>query len=835
MGTAEAPSGVGELLRGLRREAGLTQEELAEAAGLSVRALRDVERGVVATPQKETVRRLADALGLVGPVRDGFEAAARGRAVAGGVASATRTLPRDIASFTGRQGELEQLVEAAAGAGGVIDIHAIDGMAGVGKTALAVHVAHRVADRFPDGQIFLPLHGHTPGQEPVDPEDALASLLLTAGVPAGRVPVGVEARTALWRDRLAGKRMLLILDDAVGSDQVLPLLPGVGGSLVLVTSRRILSALDEATPVSLDTLPVEEAASLFVRLAGRRDLSADDPGVAEIIRLCGYLPLAIGMVARQLRHHRAWTVAGRAAELAAAVDRLELMVTENLSVAAAFDLSYENLDADQQRLFRRLALHPGPEADACTAAALDGTTPDEARRGLEALYDQNLLTESEPGRYRMHDLIREHARALAVRDDPPADRERAVDQLLDYYQHTAARAEALIARQTRPGPAAAPGAITVAGPAPADGEEAWAWLRTEKAGLLACLDHAVGAGLHARVVALTAGLAELLRRDCPWGEAIGRHQAAIEAARRLDDRFGEASALHDVGIMWRLSGDYPAAVRGLEQSLGIYRDLGDGLGQANALYRLGDVWRLSGDYPAAVRGLEQALGIYRDLGDRLGQANALWGLGTVWRLTGDRPTAARALEQSLGIYRDLGDRLGQANAFWSLGVVWRLTGDYPAAIHAQEQALGIFREIGDGLGQANALLFLGIVRTLTGEYPAAALALEQALGIYRDIGAKFGQANALNETGNLHRATGDLTQAEACHRQALDLARAVASPYVEADSLAGLGRCAQAAGDIPRAAALLRQALEIFRRIGSAEADEVARDLAALGEPVPPA
>ena len=273
---------------------------------------------------------------------------------------------------------------AAAGAGGVVGIHAIGGMAGVGKTALAVHAAHRLAGRFPAGQIFLPLHGHTPGQQPVDPADALASLLLTAGVPAGQIPPGLEARMALWRDRLAGQQLLLILDDAASSEQVRPLLPGAGGSLVLVTSRRHLSALEDATAISLDTLPPEEAAGLLVRLAGRSGLSPADPAVDEITRLCGYLPLAIGMVARQLHHHPAWSAAGRAAELAAAVDRLELMATENLSVAAAFNLSYADLTGDQQRLFRRLGLHPGADIDAYAAAALDGTGLAAARRGLEA-------------------------------------------------------------------------------------------------------------------------------------------------------------------------------------------------------------------------------------------------------------------------------------------------------------------------------------------------------------------------------------------------------------------------------------------------------------------
>jgi tetratricopeptide (TPR) repeat protein/transcriptional regulator with XRE-family HTH domain len=837
------------LLRQLRAEARLTQEELAEASGVRPRSVSDLERGVSRTAHKETAQLLADALGLAEPVRALFVAAARGKAPAAEVlaarqgvtagafaAAATRTLPRDVASFTGRGAELTRLLGAIddqAAKGGVVGIHAIGGMAGIGKTAFAVHAAHRLAGRFPGGQIFVPLHGHTPGQQPVDPADALASLLLTAGVPAGEVPPGLEARMALWRDRLAGRQLLLILDDAAGSEQVVPLLPGTGGSLVLITSRRHLSALDDATAISLDTLPPGEAAGLLVRLAGRPGLGAGDPGVAEITRLCGYLPLAIGMVARQLRHHPAWTAAGRAAELAAAAGRLELMATENLSVAAAFDLSYADLGPPMQRLFRRLGLHLGSEVDAYAAAALDGTDLEAARRGLEALYDRYLLTEVTPGRYRMHDLIREHARALAGRDDLDSDRDRATARLLDYYQHTAARAGALIDRQARPGPAAAQDVVPAAVPDLAGSEQALAWARAERASLLACLDHATGTGQHGRVIALTAGLAGLLRSDGPWAEAIARHQAAIGAARHLGDRLGQAGALNDLGVVRSLTDEYPAAAQALEQALGIYRDLGNRLGQAGALNDLGVARRLMDDYPAAAQALEQALGIYRDLGNRLGQAGALIDLGVVRWLTGDYPAAAQAHEQALDIYRDLGHRLGQARALMELGVVRGATGDYPAAAQDLEQTLGIYRHLGHRHGQANTLLYLGTVLRATGDYPAAAQDMEQALGIYRDLGNRNSEAETLNESGTLARVSGDLARAEGYHRHALDLARAVASPWNEAHALAGLGRCALAAGHATQAAALLHRALEIFQRIGAAEAPDLRAELDALTGPPP--
>jgi tetratricopeptide (TPR) repeat protein/transcriptional regulator with XRE-family HTH domain len=827
---AEARGEFAGLLRELRTRAGLTQEGLAAAARLSHRTVSDLERGLATTPQRGTVRLLADALSLIGLERARFETAALGRpqtTVPAGAAGAMRSLPRDVASFTGRERELEQLALSARAAGGVVSIHAIGGMAGVGKTAFAVHAAHQFADRFPGGQVFLPLHGHTPGQAPVDPADALASLLLAIGVPAGQVPPGLEARVALWRDRAADAPLLVVLDDVAGSEQVRPLLPGAGGSLVLITSRRHLSALNDATAISLDTLPPDEAAVLLVRLAGRPGLSPGDPGVREIAELCGQLPLAVGMVARQLRHHPVWSAAGRAAELAASRDRLTLMETENLSVSAAFDLSYADLAPDQQRLFRRLGLHPGPDIDAYAAAALDGTSLSAARRGLEALYDRYLLAEPTQDRYRPHDLIREHARALAHRLDPELDRTAATDRLLDYYQHASGVANFRIRRRARPS-LAVDGGVPIAVPVLAGYEQALAWARAERASLLACLDQAAAAGEHTRVIGLTAGIGGLLRYDGPWADAVARHTVADQAAQRLDDRLGRANALIDLGETQRLTGDYPAAVQTLEDALAIYRKLGDRLGQATAFFYLGTVKHMTSDYPAAVEALEQGLGLYRDLGDRLGQATAYSYLGTVWRLTGDYPAAARALEQALDVGRDVNDRRAQATALTFLGEVRRQTGDYAAAVQAEKEALAVYRELGDRLGQANALAFLGSVLRLTGDYPAAAEALEDAVGLFRDIGDRGGEVEALNEQGTLYRGRGELALARNCHQQSLEMSRKIDSAWDEAHALAGLGRCALADGDVTQAGDLLWQSLEIFQRIGAAEVPELQAELGDL-------
>ena len=603
------------LLRRLRDDAGLTQEELAEAASLSPRSVSDLERGVNLTARHETARLLAGALGLTGPQRALFEAAARGRAPASQVlaagegaaaAAATRTLPRDIGSFTGRAAELAQMAAGATGAaaadGGVVGIHAIGGMAGVGKTALAVHAAHRLAGAFPDGQFFLPLHAHTPGQRPVEPVDALASLLLGAGVGAQQIPPGLQARAARWRDHLAGKKVLLLLDDAAGHEQVTPLLPGTAGSLVLVTSRRRLTALEDAAAISLETLAPGEAAALLARLAGRPGLGSGDGPAGEITRLCGCLPLAIGMLARQLHHHPAWTAADLAADLATATSRLELMRAENLSVAAAFDLSYRDLTAGQQRLFRRLGVHPGTDIDGYAAAALDGTDLAAARRNLEGLYDHYLLAEHARGRYRLHDLLAEHARALASAGDP-ADADAAAGRLLDYYLHGAAAAGRHIETRNIAAARPPPGEPPAVAPLVPTASRASAWLDAERANLDAAVGYAAASGRPGHVSAIPAAISGFLFAGGHWDQSAALHRAALAAAGRAGDRAGQADALNELGILHRATGDFPAAAASHRQALELYRGLGDRLGQASALNNLGRVEWETGDYPAAAASL----------------------------------------------------------------------------------------------------------------------------------------------------------------------------------------------------------------------------------------
>jgi tetratricopeptide (TPR) repeat protein/DNA-binding XRE family transcriptional regulator len=839
---AEPGLSFADLLRQLRAGARLTQEELAEAAGVSPRSVSDLERGINRTARKDTALLLADALSLTGQVRVLFVAAARGRAPAadvlaagggsaggsGSVAAATRTLPRDIGSFTGRDAELSGLLTALSGAaehGGSAGIYAIDGMAGAGKTTLAVHVAHRLAASFPDGQFFVPLHAHAAGQQPVDPADALASLLLTAGAAVQHIPPDLEARAGRWRDQIAGKKILLLLDDAAGHEQVRPLLPGTPGSLALITSRRRLTALEDATVLSIDTLNPADAAALLSRLADRPDLGPDADATAEIARLCGYLPLAIGMLGRQLKHHPARSGPEVAADLATARDRLAVMRAENLSVAAAFDLSYRDLTTDQRRLFRRLGLVPGPDIDAYAAAALDDTSVESARGRLDELYDHHLISEPAAGRYQLHDLLRQYSRALAAEGEPTDA--GAAARLVNYYAHVAAAASRHIATWTTAGDRPPPGSAPGSAPELATPDEAAAWLEAERPNLHAAVEFAAET-MPRYAVAIATAMGGFLRSRGHWDQAAGQYQTALSAACRAGDRPGQAGTLDELGLLQQLKAEYPAATATLAQAAALYGDLGDQRGQAYALNHLGLVHQDTGDYQAAGACHQQALALARAAGDPLAEAVSLTDLGQVQQLTGDHPAAVVSHTQALAMFRSLNSRFDEADALCQLGFAARAMGDYPAAATYLQQGLEQFRDLGDRLGQAWALHGLGHLQRATGDYQAAAASLGQVFRLYQDLGSRHGQAKALNSLGGLSLATSAAEEARQYYSQALAFAREIGAHGEEADALAGIGR-SLLPGRPAEAAAPLRDALAIYRRIGSPYARRIQETMARHG------
>jgi tetratricopeptide (TPR) repeat protein len=637
------------------------------------------------------------------------------------------------------------------------------------------------------------------------------------------IPPGMEARAGRWRDYVAGKKILLLLDDAAGHEQVRPLLPGTAGSLVLVTSRRRLIALEDAAVISLGTLSPNEAAVLLARLAGRADLGSGPGPAGQITRLCGYLPLAIGMLARQLRHHPARTGAELAADLAAVRDRLAVMRAENLSVAAAFDLSYADLTAAQQQLFRRLGLAPGPDIDAYAAAALVGTSLESARALLDELYDHHLIAEPAPGRYLLHDLLREYAHALAA-DDDAADSRAAAGRLVNYYAHVAAAASKHIATWTTAGGRPPPGLPPASAPLMASSQQAAAWLESERPNLYAAVNYAAVEVMSLHAITIATAVGGFLRARGHWDQAAHQYRTAFSAARQAGDRPGQAGTLDELGLLQQLSGDYPAATASLAEAIELFRDLGDLPGQAYARNHLGLVQADTADYPAAAANHRQALALARDAGDQLAEAVSLTDLGMVQQLTGDYPAAAASFQQALPLFRRVGSEFDEADALSQLGWVRRLTGDYAAAAADQRQALDLFRHLGDRLGQAWALDELGLVQQLTGDYPAATASVAEAIELFRDLGSRHGLAMALNSLGELSFQTSATQEACRHHGQALAIARELSAPREEARALEGIGR-SLLRQDPADAAAHLRCALEIYQNIGAPGARRVQNTL----------
>jgi tetratricopeptide (TPR) repeat protein/transcriptional regulator with XRE-family HTH domain len=811
------------LLRSLRMKAGLTQEELAKTTTLTARTISALECGDTLKPQKVTIKQLADALGLEGRDRVQFESAARGHrlkmrtttARAGGLPTATRTLPNDAESFTGREPELDQisgLAQKAILSGSVVAVAAIGGMAGIGKTTLAIRAGHMLSRVFPDGQVFLQLNGHSPGLSPTEPAEALESLLRLTDVID--IPDGLDLRAALWRKHTAGKRVLLVLDDAVSSAQVRPLLPGTAGCLVLVTSRLRLTALEVTEVINLGMLPPGEAGRLLVIVARRLGLRPDDASVQEIARLCGYLPLGIGLLAAKLRHDPFLGVATLASQLAAARNRPEFMHAENLSVSVAFDMSYRDLAPQQQRMFRLLGLLPASDVDIYAAAALGAVDLDIAQRNLEGLYDHYLIEKPSPDRYRFHDLIREHARTLAE-TDPIGERHASIMRLLDYYLHAARGADQYLARDATAGVPVAISVLPAYVPEMRTREDAVAWMESENSNLQAAADYAGTHGLHAHAIAIPAAISNYLREASRWREGIRLQLIALAAADDAGDQLATADALTQLGRFRNMLGDHSSAFRNLTKAVAISRKLGNQAGEARALNNLGALQHATGDLKAATRSFRGARKLFRVLSDKRGEARAQYLIGAIQYQGGKYATATANFEAALRLFRDQNDKLGQADAISLLAAIERETGRYVSAAARQTDALVIYREIGDLHEEAGALLFLGAMQYPMGEYQTAMSNLRLALDMFRALHAPFGEASALCEISVVQREQGDLTEAADSARLSLELYQGLESLIGEAEAVRNLGAVQILAEDYEDAAVSLDRALTLSRQLAN--------------------
>ena len=856
-------------LRRLREAAGLTREELAERSGLGVRTIGDLERGRTQKPYPRSIRMFTDALGLPGTAGDELIACYRGAGSglagqaddgsapgslltsAGGdeiqpavaPAAVPRQLPPAVGHFVGRTAELvalTTLLEPASGMtgarSGAVVISAIGGTAGVGKTALAVHWAHQAADQFPDGQLYVNLRGYDPDL-PMTAADALAGFLRALGVAGQDIPAEADERAARYRTLLAGRRMLVILDNASDVEQVRLLLPGNPACVVLVTSRDSLPGLvarHGAVRLDLDLLSPGDASALLRALVGGR--AEADPGAAEALAgRCARLPLALRVAAEYAVAHPALPLARLAAELGGQDQQLDLLDAggdPRTAVRAVFSWSYQNLDARVARAFRLLGLFPGSEFDRYSIAALTATSLETASQLLGQLARAYLVQPVRPGCYGLHDLLRSYAAEQAGRDETEPGREAALTRLFDYFLCTAAAAMDTLNpaerhRRPRIGPSDTP-SPPVTEPAAARN-----WLDAHRATLVAVTAYSSVHGWPDHTTRLAATLYRYLDTGHP-ADALAVHTQARHAARQTRDRAAEATALTSLGTVYWQQGRYSEAADHHLRALALYRETGDRSGQARALTNLGVVDWQQGRYQQAADHHLQALALCREVDDPIGQSRALGNLGTVDERLGRYQQAARRYRQALALSRESGDWYGEAHVLADLGTAVRRLGRYPQASGHLLQALALFRETGDRAGEAQALTELGLVDAELDRYQRAIDRHQQAHALCRQISNRTGEAEALNGLGEALLATGRHDQACAQHTAALELACQVGAGYEQARAHQGLARAHSAVGDLDRGRHHWRQALTHYTDLGLPEARHVHAHLAALAGPASP-
>ncbi|GII01716.1 AfsR/SARP family transcriptional regulator [Planobispora takensis] len=668
-------------------------------------------------------------------------------------------LPYDIPDFAGRTTELDRLV-----AEHMSTIVTIDGMAGIGKTTLAVRAAHRLAGRFPDGQLFIDMRAHTAGQDPLPASAALEALLRQLGLTD--VPTAEAERSALWRAELAQRRVVVVLDNVADDEHVRPLLPGVSDSLLLITSRRRLIGLDGAHALSVEVLPSEDAVALFGSIVGER--AAGEPeAVRQVLELCGYLPLAIRISAARLQHRPRWTVSYLAGRLHDERRRLAELATSERSVAAAFTVSYEQLSTAEQRMFRLLGLAPGQDIEPHAAAALADVSVFEAEDLLENLLDAHMLLQREPGRYTLHDLLREHARSLAE-DDP------ALMRLLLHYLHRSRSAVKQLFPHSVPDRPNMPPQITPVEPV-GGAAEAIGWLDAERSNIIATVVH----GPNVCISHLAVALSPYLDRQAHHDDALTLHSIALQRSRALGERaMPPGRALADLSwTHWR-RGDYERSEDLAHQAL---EACDDAYERSLALNALGNVaWRRR-ESARAEQYLKQALDLTRIAGDWSREGFVLADLGMILVQTGRHEEARRHLDLALALHRKEGNTLGEARVLNHIGVALRHQG-------RAEEAMARHREAGR---------------------------------LYRAMGNGSDEAAAFNGLGEAVLSLGDPARAVDEHTAALALAGTARNRPEQARAHDGLARAHLSLAHDDRAREHGRAALRLYEELGVPETDEV--------------
>jgi tetratricopeptide (TPR) repeat protein len=731
-------------------------------------------------------------------------------------------LPDDLTSFTGRATELEHLrlaLQHGQRKGGPVVVTAIAGMAGVGKTQLAVHAAHMLGvEQAYDRVLFVNLRGFhpDPAQPPADPAAVLDGFLRLLGVPGQQIPHDLPARTAAYRDRLAGASTLVVLDNVANSEQVRPLLPQTPGCMTLVTSRRSLTDLPSATHLTLDVFTAEEAAA-FLADAVPEVLTGSDPhALTRLAESCGHLPLALGLVAGHIRNTPGWTLTDHADRLD---ERRRHQRLEN-GVQLALDLSYKHLPADQQQVLRMTALLPGQDFDAYAAAALSDSDLSTAGTMLQDLCRDHLLQQPAAGRYSFHDLVRVYATIRAGDEDPPPQRHTALTRLFDFYLVTTAAAmDVAYSHEQHRRPTVPPARTLI--PDLTDHNGAEDWLDAELANLLAAAQHAAEHGWPEHCWHLSATLHWHLRMRGRYSEAEKLHQHALTLARNLVNHQAEIKALNSLGYIDRRLGRHEPAGDHYKQALRIAQVIGDRVGELNALHGLGCVHYMLCHYQQAEDHFRRALQIAQDIGDRLAELNARSGLGAVHWTLGRHGHAGNQYARALQIAQTIGHRLGKLNALHGLGRVHLLLGRHEEARDHHTRALQIAQDIGDHVGELQALASLGQVHRTLGHHSEAAHWYQQAFELARDDGNRNWQCEALQGLGRLHQATGHPDRALTYHEKALQYATELAQPGDQARAHDGLAHAHYALNDHTQARWHWQRALEILTSLNTDHSEDI--------------
>jgi tetratricopeptide (TPR) repeat protein/transcriptional regulator with XRE-family HTH domain len=654
-----------------------------------------------------------------------------------------RQLPADVAHFTGRAAELATLnallAQDDAARPTAMVIAVIAGTAGVGKTALVVHWAHQVRDRFPDGQLFVNLRGYDPGL-PMPPEQALEGLLRALNVPAERIPPGLGERAALYRSLLDGRRILIVLDNANAAEQVRPLLPGSSTCRVVVTSRSRLSGLiahDGASRVTVDLLPPAEAIALLRDVIGTARVKAEREATAELASRCAYLPLALRIAAERAATHPHVTLAGLASELAVMHDRLDLLTTaeegdKTTAVRAVLSWSYQTLSSDAARTFRLLGLHTGPDISTPAAAALTDTTPAQARRLLETLVSTHLIEETGRDRYRFHDLLRCYAAERAKVEEIDHDCDAAVRRVLTWYLHTGDAADRVLDPHRRripldhPEVACSPLEFTAYG-------EALDWCETERANLVAAIRQAAETDEHVIAWKLPIALFGFFNLRKHWADLIVIHRIGLVAAQRLHDRRGEAWSWGGLGMAYLDLRQYEEALECCQHALKICQEIDDPWGEAIALLALGRAYLYLGQHEEALVHSQHALRICQVIDDPWGQTLALLNIGCIHRKLHDFEDALDYFQQTLDVACPIRHESGEAMALHNLGDTYRDLQRFEDALEYFQRAYTTYRQISDRWGEAQTLRNIGDTLQKLNQMEAAAGHWRQALSIFEDL------------------------------------------------------------------------------------------------------